>query len=85
MRIPLPLTFKEKGTGISAFFIAGTELEPETAKICEKLLLLPSFRVCGSNVPEEQLFTEVGINKTANRLQSFGMKSNRFQKYAMFF
>ena len=36
---------------------------PVTAKICKKLLFLHSFRVCGSNVPEEQLFTKPSISK----------------------
>jgi hypothetical protein len=51
---------------------------PETAKICEKLLFLPSFRVYGYDVPEEQLFTKSSITKpriVVNHLP----KSIRFQ------
>ena len=36
---------------------------PETAKIGEKLLFLQDFRVFGSNLPEEQLFTKLSITK----------------------
>ncbi len=59
-----------------------TSPSPATAKICKKLLFLHSFRVRGSNVPEEQLFTK--SSEQISESPSIHLRKNKlFQKWSL--